>query len=141
MLLHFKLQGSLGSRIVYMLQHITHYFLISFIKGLFPRVREAHCGYISLHEYVIMIKAKCNKLKCITYRSLPPAPWLLCTQSWILQNHPEVFLWPPTDGSSILLLSSQLSLPHWLPRILNLVTFLKGALINRRFLCHWLYKL
>ena len=28
-------------------------YLISFVKGLFPRVSEAHCGYISLHEYHI----------------------------------------------------------------------------------------
>ena len=41
--------------VVYMLRHVTHYYLISFVKGLFPRVSEAQCGYTSLHEYVITI--------------------------------------------------------------------------------------
>ena len=40
-----------------MLQHVTHYYLISFIEGFFPRVPEAHCGYTSLHEYAITIRA------------------------------------------------------------------------------------
>ena len=34
---------------------LKHYYLISFVKGLFPRVSEAQCGYTSLHEYVITI--------------------------------------------------------------------------------------
>ena len=45
----------LGSRIFYMLQHVTDYFLINFINGLSPFASEAHCGYTSLHEYVITI--------------------------------------------------------------------------------------
>ena len=39
--------------VVYMLRHVTHYYLIIFVKGLSPRVSEAQCGYTSLHEYVI----------------------------------------------------------------------------------------
>ena len=34
---------------------LKHYYLISFVKGLFPRVSEAHCWYTSLHKYVITI--------------------------------------------------------------------------------------
>ena len=32
--------------------HVTQYY---FVKGLFPRVREKHCVYTSLHEYVTTI--------------------------------------------------------------------------------------
>ena len=28
-----------------MLGHVTHYYFINFVEGLFPRVSEAHCGY------------------------------------------------------------------------------------------------
>ena len=38
-----------------MLRHVTHYYFINFIKGLFPLASEAHCGYTSLHKYVITI--------------------------------------------------------------------------------------
>ena len=38
-----------------MLQHVTQYNLISFVKGLFPHVSEANCVYTSLHKYVITI--------------------------------------------------------------------------------------
>ena len=38
------------------LRHITHYYLISFVEGLFPHESEAHCGYTSLQEYVITIE-------------------------------------------------------------------------------------
>ena len=36
-----------------MLRHVTHNYFITFVKGLFPHVSEAHCGHTSLHEYVI----------------------------------------------------------------------------------------
>ena len=39
----------------YVLQHVTNYYLISFVEGLRPSVSEAHCGHTSLHKYVITI--------------------------------------------------------------------------------------
>ena len=33
-----------------MLRHVTHYYFINFVKGLSPRVSEAHRGYTSLHS-------------------------------------------------------------------------------------------
>ena len=38
-----------------MLRHVTHNYIINFVEGLFPLASEAHCGYTSLHEYVITI--------------------------------------------------------------------------------------
>ena len=38
--------------IVYM---FTHNYIINFVDGLFPLASEAHCGYTSLHKYVITI--------------------------------------------------------------------------------------
>ena len=38
-----------------MLQHVTHNYIIKFVEGLFPPESEAHCGYTSLHKYVITI--------------------------------------------------------------------------------------
>ena len=35
--------------------HVTHFYLINFVKGFFLLVSEAHCGCTSLHEYLIMI--------------------------------------------------------------------------------------
>ena len=40
---------------VYMFRHVTRYFFIIVIKGLFPHVSEAYCGYTSLDEYVTAI--------------------------------------------------------------------------------------
>ena len=46
----------------------------NFAEGLFPLVSEAHCGYTSLHEYVIQIKkSQTNKkvfqpaFRCMQY--------------------------------------------------------------------------
>ena len=39
-----------------MLRHVTHYYFINYVKGLFPRVSEAHCVYTSLHKYVTTIR-------------------------------------------------------------------------------------
>ena len=39
-----------------MLRHISHIYIINFVKGLFPLASEAHRGYTSLHEYVITIR-------------------------------------------------------------------------------------
>ena len=58
-----NLQGSLGSRIVYMLWHVTHYYFINFVEGLFPLASEEHSGYTSLHKYVITISW--SNLTCI----------------------------------------------------------------------------
>ena len=38
-----------------MLQHVTHNYIINFIKRLLPLASEAHCGYTSLHKYVVLI--------------------------------------------------------------------------------------
>ena len=38
-----------------MLRHVTHNYIINFVEELFPLASEAHCGYISLQEYVIAI--------------------------------------------------------------------------------------
>ena len=38
-----------------MLRHVTHNYIINFVEELFPLASEAHCGYISLHKYVITI--------------------------------------------------------------------------------------
>ena len=67
MLLHFKLQGSLGSMIIYMLWHVTHNYIINFVKGLFPLASKAHCRYTSLHKYVIMKFHKTFKNKWLNY--------------------------------------------------------------------------
>ena len=59
---------------VNMLRHVTHNYIINFAEGLFPLVSEAHCGYTSLHEYVIQIKkSQTNKkvfqpaFRCMLY--------------------------------------------------------------------------
>ena len=36
----------MGSWIVYMLQHVTHYYFINFVEGLFPLAIETYCGEI-----------------------------------------------------------------------------------------------
>ena len=46
-----------------MLRHVTHYYFINFIKGLFPLASEAHCGYTSLHKYVITIMYYSSQLE------------------------------------------------------------------------------
>ena len=65
--------------IVYMLWHVTHYYLISFVKGLFPQVSESQRGYTSLHEYVITIP-----------RIWPvPKKYLALNQVWIKAPNQE----------------------------------------------------
>ena len=41
--------------LVYMLQHVTHNYIINFVEGLFPLGSETHWTYASLNNYFIMI--------------------------------------------------------------------------------------
>ena len=47
-----------------MLRHVTHNYIINFVEGLFPLASEAHCGYTSLHKYVITITLLYKPLGC-----------------------------------------------------------------------------
>ena len=54
--------------------HVSQYYFINFVEGLIPRVSKAHCGYTSLHEYVITIFP--FVLVKLNFPSLIGKPWI-----------------------------------------------------------------
>ena len=48
-----------------MLLHVTHYYLISFVEGLFPLVSEAHYTRTCYHDILLQISNKQLKLEYI----------------------------------------------------------------------------
>ena len=60
-----------------MLRHVTHYYFINFIKGLFPLASEAHCRYTTLHKYVITIMYYSSQLEVWSQGTKKHLPKLL----------------------------------------------------------------